>query len=69
MQRHKVTLLTINDPTHGTVRVFALDPEYRLAFMKRVEAIANANAQSVQEYRYPPAAALVAFEPKAKHEV
>ena len=66
MQRQEVTELTIDDPTDGTVSVLAFDPEYRMRPMKRVQTIANANAQSMQKYGYSPPTALVAFEPKAK---
>ena len=68
MQRQKVTQLTIDDPTDGTVSILAFDPEYRMRPMKRVETIANANAQSMQKYGYSPPAALVAIEPKAENK-
>jgi hypothetical protein len=68
MQRQEVTQLTVDDPTDGAVGILAFDPEYRVRAMKRVETIANANAQSMQKYGYSPPAALVALEPKAKNE-
>jgi hypothetical protein len=68
MQRQEVTQLTIDDPTNGAVGVLAFDPEYRMRPMKRVETIANANAQSMQKYGYSPPAALIALEPKVENK-
>ena len=64
----KVFELTVNDPTSCTIGILALNTEDGFMPLRRMYAIADANAQTMEENRNSAMTFLVAFKPKTQHQ-
>jgi hypothetical protein len=60
----EVKKLPVDDPSGAAVAVFAFYPEYGLVALQRMQAVADADAEVVQQERHSALIFLVTLEPK-----